>query len=134
MRGLYHRAGRITRLVLTTVQARFKIVPVDGQPECSTTQAALTETTWIGGRMAHSTLAVLSAPDFPQILRNAIDRAVTRTLRQVDESHLDTCAFVSSESRVGACDAQPCNQTATVHHLESEQEYCLGHFMGVSRG
>lgn len=84
--------------------------------------------------MAHSTLAVLSAPDFPQILRLAIDRAVSRTLQQVDESHLDVCAHVSGESRIGACDSLPCNQPATVHHLESEVEYCEFHFRSVILG
>jgi hypothetical protein len=84
--------------------------------------------------MAHSTLAVLSSPDFPQVLRLAIDRAVNRVIEQQDESHLDCCSWESGESRPGACDSIPCIDKATVHHLASEQEYCLRHFEGVSRG
>jgi hypothetical protein len=33
--------------------------------------------------MAHSTLAVLSSPDFSQVLRQAIDRAVSRNFDQI---------------------------------------------------
>jgi len=37
-------------------------------------------------------LAVLSPPDFPQLLRLAIDRDVTRVSAQQDESRLGRCA------------------------------------------
>lgn len=88
--------------------------------------------------MAHSTLAVLSSPDFPQLLRLAIDRAFDREISRViethDEAHLDCCAWESGETRPGACDSIPCIQKATVHHLLTEQEYCLEHFRTVSRG
>ena len=84
--------------------------------------------------MAHSILSVVSSPDFPQLLRSAIDRAVTRTLERIAESNLSCCSYESPESRVGACDGLPCVQKATVHHLQAEQEYCLRHFEEVRRG
>jgi hypothetical protein len=36
--------------------------------------------------VAHSTLAVLSSPDFPQVLRQAIDRAVNHVLAISDQA------------------------------------------------
>ncbi len=84
--------------------------------------------------MAAHDLTVLRSPDFPQVLRDAIDRAVTRVCQAQDESYLSCCSYESPESRYGACDAVPCIRKATVHHLESEQEFCLDHFQEVSRG
>jgi hypothetical protein len=83
--------------------------------------------------VAHSILNALSLSEFPQALAQAIDRTVTRTLQTIDESHLDCCSYVSPESRWGACDSIPCNQSATVHHLEFEREFCADHFRSVSR-
>jgi hypothetical protein len=82
----------------------------------------------LGGSRGSSTLAVLSSPDFPQLLRLAIDRAVTRVISQQDESHLDCCSYESPESRYGACDSEPCCDLATVHHLQSERDFCAKHF------
>lgn len=84
--------------------------------------------------MAHSTLAALSSPDFPQGLALAIDRRVTRVLQVADEAQLSCCSYESGESRMGACDSLPCIQKATVHHLELEQQFCPEHFREVSRG
>lgn len=75
--------------------------------------------------MAQTTLAVLSHPHFPQVFTRAIEHEVTRGLA--------TCCYETPESRGGACDAVPCKQSATVHHLESEQQYCLDHFRKVNQ-
>ena len=83
--------------------------------------------------MAAPNLSVLRSPDFPQILRLAIDRAVTRVLAVADESQLACCSYESPESRYGACDGLPCIQKATVHSLKFEQDYCLDHFRAVRR-
>lgn len=76
--------------------------------------------------MADSTVAVLSSPDFPQVLAEVIDRTLALVLRAEAHVHLTTCFY---ESAYGEC-----RERATVHHLASEQEFCLRHFGKVSRG
>lgn len=84
--------------------------------------------------MAHPTLPVLSLPGFPQVFSRVIDqqiKSVDRTLlgrRQL----LTTCDYNTPESSWGACDGYPCGSMATVHHLESGQEFCPKHFRAVS--
>jgi hypothetical protein len=83
--------------------------------------------------MAQSTLPVLSSPDFPQVLAQAIDRIVNRVIEALAEAHLSCCAYESPESSAGACDSMPCIQKATIFHLESERELCADHFRAVNR-
>ncbi|HZW05371.1 MAG TPA: hypothetical protein VFF58_00555 [Candidatus Nitrosotalea sp.] len=79
--------------------------------------------------MAHSTLAVLSSPDFPQAFAAALDRELAQierlVLRAEARVHLTRCFWEDQH-----CD---CRELATVHHLASEQEFCLRHFQEVSR-
>lgn len=73
--------------------------------------------------MAHHTLAVLSSPDFPQVLAAAIDRAFERVLAHPQFGNCDyTDEYVD------------CMADATVHHLASGHEFCARHFTEVSRG
>lgn len=80
--------------------------------------------------MAHSSLPVFFHPQFPQVF----DRALMFEVRRV-EKLLGLCCWESPESSRGACDGGfPCQEQATVHHLESDNEFCLSHFREVSRG
>jgi hypothetical protein len=83
--------------------------------------------------MAAQHLNVFSSPNFPQILMDAIDRAVSRVIAVSDQAHLACCSYESPESRIGACDGMPCIQKATVYHLESGRELCLTHFRKEAR-
>ena len=76
--------------------------------------------------MASETLSALSHPNFPQTFESAIDFEIRRVSRIADQAQLGQCAFEDE-----FCD---CRQPATVHHLASEQEFCVRHFAGVSRG
>jgi hypothetical protein len=82
--------------------------------------------------VAAQNLSVFSSPDFPQVLRSAIDRAVTRVLGVADRAQLSCCSYESPESIYGACDSLPCCDLATVHHLQSERDFCAKHFRQVS--
>jgi hypothetical protein len=73
--------------------------------------------------VAHSTLSALSTPEFPQVFASTIDRQIEWVDRIAVQSHLVQCYF-SDEW----CD---CRKPATVHHLKSEQEFCLTHFLEV---
>ena len=84
--------------------------------------------------MAVQHLTVLHSPEFPQVFSGALDQLQSRVERVVRESQLSPCCYESPESRPGAADSLPCSQTATVHHLASEQEFCAKHFREVSRG
>ena len=106
--------------------------------------------------MAQTTLALPLPSDFPQPSLSAaldreiawLDELVSRAFAysermefwrvrqpQPVQAELSFCCHESPESTVGACDGGfPCRQRATVHHLESEQEYCLRHFQEVDRG
>jgi hypothetical protein len=70
--------------------------------------------------MSHSTLAVLSAPHFPQVLSSAINSFVTRI-----EAHplLDSCDFENEHFS--------CKKPAAVHHLGTDYGYCVEHFQKV---
>jgi hypothetical protein len=76
--------------------------------------------------VAHTTLAVLSCPAFPQAV---IDAALDRILAI---PKLGTCCYESPETSWGAGDGVPCTQTAIVHDLASELEFCAAHFARVS--
>jgi hypothetical protein len=79
---------------------------------------------------AHSTLPVLSHPSFPQVLFDAL----AFELRRIEKT-LGLCAWQSPESSRGACDGGfPCQEPATVHHLSTDQPYCLSHFREVELG
>ena len=84
--------------------------------------------------MAHSTVAALSLDNF----HSPFDRLTELHLRCVDrilaEAQLSTCQYESPESRIGACDGQPCLRKATVYTFATESEHCLGHHLEVSRG
>ncbi len=70
--------------------------------------------------MAHSTLPVLSASDFPQVLSASIDRFIDQI---VAKPQLGLCDFEDEH-----CD---CRQPATVHVLQTDQEFCARHFAVV---
>lgn len=73
--------------------------------------------------MAASDLTVLRSPDFPQVLKDAIDRAVSR---------------IADRPELGRCDFEDeffdCRKPATVHNLIDDMEYCARHFREVLRG
>ncbi len=76
--------------------------------------------------MASPTLSVLRSPDFPQVLVQAIDRAVDRVVFGI-------CCH---EERIGSSNdhnSQLCNSSATVHNLEDGLDYCERHFRKVVR-
>lgn len=78
--------------------------------------------------MAHQTVPALPTPRFPQQpytgeMISSLDRLVARTIARAE---LRCCDFSDEH-----CD---CREKATVHHLASEQEYCLDHFQEVDRG
>lgn len=81
--------------------------------------------------MAEPHLTALSSPEFPQVLTSSLEQQISRTLAIVDEA-LDTRPdFI----RCDFCDEHvDCKRVATVHHLTSEHEFCLDHFMEVERG
>lgn len=70
--------------------------------------------------MAHSTLSVLSAPHFPQVLNSAINSFVTRI---VEHPLLASCDFESEHL--------DCKKPAAVHHLGTDSSYCVEHFRKV---
>jgi len=80
--------------------------------------------------MAQTTLPVLSRSNFPQVFEDAVSFEVRRVSKAVDQrlahSGLGRCAFEDEH-----CD---CRDLAVVHHLLTEQEFCLRHFQAVSRG
>ena len=80
--------------------------------------------------MAAQHLTVLTHPEFPQVLDGSLsrlDQMVTRVLAKTAVTYLlGQCNFEDEY-----CD---CREPATVHHLESEQEFCLRHFQAVTRG
>lgn len=73
--------------------------------------------------MAHSTLPVLSASTFPQVLKSAIDQLVAR---------------IAARPELGSCDFtteyDDCHAAAVVHDLGRDQEFCVRHFLAVNRG
>lgn len=75
--------------------------------------------------MAQQTLAR------PDTLSAALSLFIERIL---DRPVLGTCDYQSPETSWGACDGQPCFESATVHDLNSDLGYCAKHFREVSRG
>jgi hypothetical protein len=79
--------------------------------------------------VAQTNLPVLSYPGFPQVLDSVIGQEIERVERVLAQHQLSPCSHESPESSRGACDGgEPCSDTATVHDLETEQEFCLKHF------
>lgn len=77
--------------------------------------------------MAAQDFTVLHSPEFPQVFDRALaqlDRLVTRTVSL--HFLLSQCDFEDEHCN--------CRAQATVHHLESEKEYCERHFQAVCRG
>ena len=77
--------------------------------------------------MAAQRVTVLTHPEFPQVLDRSLaqlNRLVTRTVSL--HFLLSQCDFEDEHCN--------CRAQATVHHLESEQEFCLRHFQAVTRG
>lgn len=54
---------------------------------------------WIAEQELQSTLAVLSSPDFPQLLKLAIDRALTRVIVQPSDEKEENHASLVAHSR-----------------------------------
>jgi hypothetical protein len=73
--------------------------------------------------MAAQHLTALSSPEFPQALDRSLNQLFERVDRILAQSYLSECDF---EDQYGDC-----RQRATVHHLESEKEYCCDHFRKV---
>jgi hypothetical protein len=68
---------------------------------------------------------------FPPEILSALDREIQYIGRIVDRE-LGRCGFESPERCVGACDGGvQCQKRATVHDLNSGEEFCLEHFEGV---
>jgi hypothetical protein len=85
--------------------------------------------------MAHSTLPVFSPSTFAQLIPSIVGREIARVDRILAEAELSTCDYVEPESVYGACDGGfSCTEKATVHHLETDLEYCAGHFQEVDLG
>lgn len=76
--------------------------------------------------MAHQTLARPES-DLSAVLSLFIERILAKPV-------LGTCDYQTPETSWGACDGQPCLESATVHDLATDREYCVGHFREVSRG
>jgi hypothetical protein len=75
--------------------------------------------------MAAQHLTALASPEFPQVLDVCFSRLQDQVERVMAQSYLSECDF---EDRYGDC-----RQRATVHHLESEKEYCADHFRKVTK-
>jgi hypothetical protein len=75
--------------------------------------------------MAAEHLTVLSSQKFPQAFEDAIDFEVRRVSRIVELAQLGQCDFEDEH-----CD---CRQKATVHHLESQLEFCSQHFNSIDK-
>jgi|HubBroStandDraft_2_1064218.scaffolds.fasta_scaffold220214_1 hypothetical protein len=77
--------------------------------------------------MAAQHLTALASPEFPQVLNDSVERIID----VVDH----VLAANSLNYLLGPCDFEDqygdCRQRATVHHLESEKEYCCDHFRKV---
>jgi hypothetical protein len=85
--------------------------------------------------MAAKTLPVLTHPSFPQVFAAAISARVNRIcFPNQPQTHLSVCCYESPESSWGAADAIACNQTAMVHDVATEQDYCFAHYKAVRRG
>jgi hypothetical protein len=69
-------------------------------------------------------VASQTLPAFPS--PQEVNQQVLLTLWKLGESLFVTCDWSD--------DQFSCRNRATVHHLEMEQDYCLGHFREVARG
>jgi len=75
--------------------------------------------------MAAQHLTALASPEFPQVFDRCLSDLFDRVERVMAQSYLSECDF---EDEYGDC-----RQRATVHHLESEKEYCADHFRKVTK-
>ena len=83
--------------------------------------------------MAHTTLAVLSSPNFPQTFIQSIDAQIRRVTEIYDE-YFPVCVWESPETSRGACDGgYPCGAKAKVTDLVYGP-MCVKHFEAVNRG
>jgi hypothetical protein len=73
----------------------------------------------LGGSIRRNALVTF----FPQVFTHAIDDLVSRV---VGKPTLGTCCFEDEH-----CD---CRQVATIHDLDSHQEFCTRHFLVTNRG
>lgn len=77
--------------------------------------------------MAAQHLTALASPEFPQVLTDSIERIIDVVdVVLARNAPLSQCDFSDQD-----CD---CREVATVHHLQSEQEFCARHFKAVNRG
>ena len=68
---------------------------------------------------------------FPQPILDALDRQI-QFIGKIVERELEQCAHESAERCVGACDGGvQCQKRATVHDLNSSEDFCLKHFDGI---
>lgn len=89
--------------------------------------------------MAAHNLPVPAPSDFPQVFTEALAQNFARSINQIVDRilakpFLGMCDYESPESSWGTGDGISCNQTATVHDLASDLEFCAKHFRVVSRG
>jgi len=70
--------------------------------------------------MATQNLAPSALPLFPQI-----------GYPHISTPDLDRCDY---QCRDFPFEGESCQQLGVVHHLESEREFCLGHFNQLERG
>ena len=71
---------------------------------------------------------------FPQPILDALDRQI-QFIGKIVERELEQCAHESAERCLGACDGGvQCQKRATVHDLNTGEEFCLEHFSGVICG
>jgi len=75
--------------------------------------------------MAAQHLTVLSSRSFPQVFESAIEFEIRRVSRVVAEAQLGQCWY---EDQYGDC-----REKATVHHLQSELEFCAHHFNSIDK-
>jgi hypothetical protein len=84
--------------------------------------------------VAHTTLAVLPFPGFPQPLDCVIGCEIARNDRMLTRAEFSPCCYESPDSSYSACNGGfPCYELASVHHLASGLEYCEEHFEEVCR-
>jgi hypothetical protein len=72
--------------------------------------------------MADQHLNVFTRRSFPQVFSSAIDQMIDRMVRK---PQLSTCDYEDA-----FCD---CREKAVVHDLGTDFEYCVRHFIAVTR-
>jgi len=68
---------------------------------------------------------------FPPEILSALDRKI-QAINRIVEHELEQCAHESPERCLGSCDGGvQCQKRATVHDLNTGEEFCLEHFDGI---